>query len=243
MSNRIDRQPATITTIKAAQAIAGTLGRPSKMPGMTYGLPAARALWVPAACKEMGIPVPSSYGCPVGGVLAQVKGTTCASCYATRANYRYSNVQRAQARRASGVFHPQWADAMVFLIDARVDPADPYFRWHDSGDILGFWHLDMIAAIARRTPWVKHWLPTREGHVVAQYLSQRGDFPSNLTVRLSATKIDQVPPKAHKLTSTVHSGGKPHYGRECPAPKQGNECRDCRACWSRRVANVSYHVH
>ena len=242
MSNRKQPQPATITTIKAAQAIAGTLGNPSKMPGKSYGLPAASAPWVPGACAEMDIPVPNSYGCPVGALLAKVKGTTCASCYATRANYQYGSVKKAQARRASGVYHPQWTDALVYLIGKRVDPADAFFRWHDSGDILGLWHLERIAEVAARTPGVRHWLPTREAQTVREYLAKHGDFPGNLTVRLSATKVDQAPPKAHGITSTVHAKAEAH-GRICPAPTQGNACQDCRACWSRDVANVSYHVH
>lgn len=233
-----------IKTLKAAHAIAGSIGNPSKMPGKSYGLPAAGAAWVPAACAEMGIPVPASYGCPIGAKLAQIKGTTCASCYATRANYQYGSVKKAQAKRAAGLFSPDWIEAMAFLIDAKVDKADPYFRWHDSGDILGLWHLEAIVWVAYMTPAVNHWLPTREAKVVAEFIAKHPDsgFPDNLTVRVSATKIDDAPSVAFPVTSTVHSKAEAH-GRTCPAPAQGNKCGECRACWSKSVSNVSYHVH
>lgn len=231
-----------ITTIKAAQAIAGTLGNPSKMPGKSYGLPAASAPWMVTVCADMGLPLPPQYGCPLGAKLAEVKGTTCSACYATKANYRYGSVQKAQAKRAAGLFHPQWVEAMVFLIGKRVDSADPFFRWHDSGDVLGLWHLELVAEVARRTPWVSHWIPTREAGTVAKFLAVHGDFPANLTVRVSATKVDGAPPKVYPVTSTVHNKADAH-GQTCPAPTQGNACGDCRACWSRTVPNVSYHVH
>jgi len=231
-----------ITTLKAAHAIAGSLGSPSKMPGKSYGLPAARADWVPGICKLMGLPVPSSYGCPVGAKLAEVPGTTCSSCYATRANYRYSSVQKAQAKRASGLFNPQWIEAMVYLINHKVDSAVPFFRWHDSGDLLGLWHLENIAMVAQMTPTVHHWIPTREAKTVQAFLEKYGDFPPNLTVRVSATKVDSAPPTVYGITSTVHKD-MPAFGNTCPAPTQKNACGDCRACWSRTVPNVSYHIH
>lgn len=232
---------APITTIKRATEIAGSIGNPSKMPGKSYGLPAAAAAWVPTVCHDLGIAVPPSFGCPVGAKLAAIRGTTCASCYATRANYRYGSVQKAQAKRASGVFNPQWVAAMVYLIGKRVDAADPFFRWHDSGDLLGLWHLEKIAMIASMTPTVRHWLPTREAKVVAEFAAKHGALPANLTVRVSATKVDGAP-GSFAQTSTVHRDATP-VGHVCPAPTQGNQCGDCRACWSADVANVSYHVH
>jgi len=32
-------------------------------------------------------------------------------------------------------------------------------------------------------------------------------------------------------------------GATCPAPKQGNACGDCRACWDPKVKNVAYGKH
>lgn len=242
MSNMQQNTSAKPLTLKAAKAIAGSLGNPSKMPGKSYGLPAAGGEFVPTVCADRGLPVPPTYGCPVGQLMAKIKGTTCAGCYATKANYRYSSVQIAQTERAVGVYHPRWAEAMIRLIGHYVTDADPYFRWHDSGDILGQWHLDRIVAIARALPGVRFWIPTREAAVVAAWQAENGEFPVNLMVRVSATKVDGQPSKTASHTSTVHAAAEP-VGHVCPAPQQGNACQDCRACWSAKVANVSYHVH
>jgi hypothetical protein len=233
----------TINTIKAAQAIAGTLGNPSKMPGRSYGLPAADAPWVPAACLADGIPVPPTYGCAIGAIMVALKGTTCFKCYAdARGNYQYSSVRVAQVRRASGIFHTDWVPALVRLITARVDGDDPYFRWHDSGDIQGLWHLEKIASVAMLTPWVHHWMPTREFKIVREYLAKHGEFPANLIVRLSAIKVDAKPPVGYRLTSTVNdTTAAPDH--ECPARHQDNTCGPCRACWDTTVGNVGYPLH
>ena len=207
-----------------AKAIAGTLGRPSKMPGSSYGLPAVTH-------------------CHVGGKLAKVPGSVCHGCYAVKGNYQYDSVRKSQHYRLSAIRKPEWAQAMaVQLTHAVARGAPAYHRWHDSGDVQDLAHLDAIAAVASLTPTIAHWLPTRETGTVKAFLAKWGKFPSNLTVRVSATMIDKGPPSSHALTSTVSRHTAP-VGYACPAPSQGNSCGACRACWSDEVANVSYHYH
>lgn len=204
-----------------ATGIAGTLGNPSKMPGRAYGLPAQ-------ACK-------------VGGKLAAVPGSVCHECYALKGNYQYPSVQTAQQRRLAAIDHPQWEDAMVFLIaDAIAQGAEPFFRWHDSGDLQSVDHALRIIAIAERLPFVAFWLPTREQRIVR---SIRECVPDNLIVRVSAQMVDGAPPAGFAHVSLVHTAAAPANAYACPAQSQGNACRDCRACWSASVPAVSYHVH
>ena len=224
-----------ITTVKAALAVTGSIGFPSKMPGTSYGIPAI-------ACK-------------VGAKLAKVAGSTCSGCYALKGNYTYPSVKTAQTRRLNGLDNPLWAQAMAFLL-RRYHGLDGrrkvhrklkangagWHRWHDSGDIQSRAHLAAICAVARATPEIRHWLPTREAALVAGFLRDGGTFPPNLTVRVSATMVDGAPSRAFANTSTVHSVGG-IVGQACPAPQQDNECKDCRACWRHDVANVSYHIH
>lgn len=207
-----------------------TLGYPSKMPGTSYGISAER--------------------CITGAKLAQIPGSICASCYALRGNYRYDHVRRAHETRLAAVSSPAWVADMVALLTAahakgrhRGRPLAPYHRWHDSGDLQSREHLAKICAIARATPWLRHWLPTKEGKLLRDFIRDGGTIPDNLVIRLSATMIDGAPPKAWPLTSTVHNAGRTPVGHVCPAPTQGNQCGECRACWNADVANVSYHKH
>lgn len=149
---------------------------------------------------------------------------------------------------------------MVFLIErACRDEADRWFRFHDSGDIQGVWHLANIAEVCRRTPRVSYWLPTREYGFVAEFL-RAGVIPPNLTVRLSAHMIDTEPvlgehraALAHLPVSTVSTVSRYASGMaivegkgsvECRAVElRDNRCGDCRACWSSEVRAVNYPVH
>ncbi len=221
-----------ITTLKQAQSIAGTLGYPSKMPGTAYGISATL--------------------CHVGAKLAKVPGSTCHECYALRGHYQSDAVKQAHAARFAGLDNPQWANAVVFMlrrahgldggtVSANIKVAG-WHRWHDSGDIQSTSHLAAICQVARRTPELRHWLPTREAGILAAYIKGGAVIPSNLLIRVSATMVDGSPSKAFAHTSTVHKASDA-IGHVCPAPAQGNECGACRACWSRDVANVSYHVH
>lgn len=203
----------------AAIKITGSLGKPSKMPGLSYGI--------------------SAKLCKVGAALAKIKGSTCSGCYALKANYSYPSVQAAHERRAAGLEHPLWVESMVYLIKRS---GETYFRWHDSGDLQSFQHLLNIVRVAESLPDVKFWLPTREKSIVLQYERNLGDFPVNLVVRVSAAMIDSAAPAGFKHTSTVHEHGQA-VGYSCPAQHQGNKCLDCRACWNADVSNVSYHKH
>jgi hypothetical protein len=156
-----------------------------------------------------------------------------------KGNYRFGNVQRALDRRLASLYHPQWVDAIVYLIRASDCR---FFRWHDSGDVQSLAHLLNIVRVAELLPQVKFWLPTREKKIVLDYKRTFKEFPRNLVVRVSAAMVDAGPPAGFTHTSSVYRKGVSR-GRACPAHEQHNRCADCRACWDRRVRHVSYRFH
>ena len=96
--------------------------------------------------------------------------------------------------------------------------------------------------ICKLTPNVKHWLPTREYKIVRDFLHWES-FPSNLTVRLSAHKIDEKPPKTSECQTSTVNKDKPALGVQCESFKQDNKCLDCRLCWDKSIDNISYKYH
>lgn len=214
-------------TIKELEQAVGGLSQPSKMPGLSYGTPAA-------ACK-------------VGSILrAAGKHTVCGSCYAHKGMYVFPNVRNAQAKRLEILSSDldQWRQDMTELIRLkyrRKAGKDRVFRFHDSGDVQSLEHLEAIVQIARDLPDILFWLPTKQYPTVRQWLAQNSDgFPSNLAVRVSAPMIGRpAVPIPGTVSSTVSAG----VGYSCPAPQQGNNCGDCRACWSTEIASVDYHKH
>lgn len=210
-----------ITTKAQAEAIAGSLSSPSKMPCHGYSIPAKR--------------------CLVGMKMKNVQGSVCASCYALKGRYLFGNVQNAMEKRYQALQDPLWVEAMVFQIRTS---GDSFFRWHDSGDLQGVWHLQKIVEIAQALPSVTFWLPSREYKIVSDYISQGGIVPDNLTIRLSALMIDGPAPKAiAERLGVVVSGVSKEQTFTCPASTQGNVCGDCRACWDKQTFSVSYKKH
>ncbi len=189
--------------------------RTSKMPGLSYSLPA--------------------WECQVGAKLRKVKGSVCAGCYALKGNYtRYPAIKAAQYYRLQSLRHPQWIPAMVAQIKRQK-----FFRWHDAGDIQSVQHLKNIMEVCTLTPSTKHWLPTRE--VKYTSLMDPAIVPTNLKIIISDHMVDQATPvKSWPFTSGVSSDKKL---ATCPAPKQGGKCGSCRACWDRGVARVTYGKH
>lgn len=204
-----------------AEAIVGTLSSPSKMPCHGYSIPARH--------------------CHVGKRMKDVKGSVCASCYALKGRYLFSPVQNAMEKRYQSLKDPRWADAMVYLIGKTNNP---FFRWHDSGDLQSVDHLSKIVKVAEALPHVSFWLPTREYKIVSDYISGGGKVPDNLTIRLSALMIDGPAPDAiAKRLGLVVSGVSKDSGFTCPSSLQGNVCGDCRACWDKSTFSVNYKKH
>lgn len=214
-----------------AKTVHGGLTQTTKMPCKSYSLP--------------------TVACRTGFKLSKIAGSICASCYANKGKYMAyaNNIEPAQHARLDSVIqaceNPElarlWVDAMCASIGN-----DPYFRWHDSGDLQSLAHLELIAQVCAETPDCQHWLPTREYGIVKDYIAKHGALPSNLTVRLSAMYPDkpvQVPKSLQGIrgiaVSNVHTS-KP-IGNACMAPSQKGECRECRACWSNET--ISYALH
>ena len=199
--------------VKDAKKITDSLTRTSKMPGLSYSLPA--------------------WACHTGAKLRKIPTSPCFGCYAFKNNYiRYPAIKAAQYRRLDAINHPQWTRAMAVQIKNQK-----YFRWHDAGDIQSVDHLRKIFEVCRLTPDTHHWLPTQERQYILAV--NPDEVPDNLIIRLSGSRVDGPAPKAWPHTSSVVTDGT----ASCPAPSQGGKCLDCRACWNKSVANVSYGKH
>ena len=214
--------------VKEANEITGGLSNPSKMPGRAFNL--------------------SAFDCHVGSLLAKKEGSVCSGCYARKGRYLFSNVKKAQAKRLANLYHPQWVDAMVALINKQ---SPGHFRWHDSGDLQGEKHLRNILEVVRRTPDTKHWLPTKEYGLIRQY-DMRVPSPfrlKNLNIRVSVPMRNQDAPSMHlsNMTSSMVVDNVEELRGSgvsvCPAYTQGNVCGDCRACWDRSIQVVAYPSH
>ena len=186
--------------MKVKEAIKITEGftRTSKMPGLSYSLPA--------------------WECKTGSKLRKIKGSVCSMCYALKGNYtRYPAIKAAQYRRLEAMKHPAWVTAMAAVIKRQK-----WFRWHDAGDVQDQQHLQKIFEICRLTPETRHWLPTREAWI-KDHLDKA---PANLVIRFSPPMVNQRAPESWPHSSMVvdkgfHTCPAPAQGGKCL------DCRQC----------------
>jgi hypothetical protein len=185
-------------------------------------------------CHSYSIP---AIECKTGSKLAKVPGTVCFKCYARKGRYVFGSVKAALARRFKSLKRPKWVEAMVVLITAA---GEEFFRWHDSGDVQSVAHLRNIFKVAKRTVLTRHWLPTKEFAIV----KKAGPPPGNLVIRLSAHKVDTMPPP-NVIGSMVYSDRSkvPEGVFFCEAKSRDNKCAPCRACWDPAVRVVAYPQH
>lgn len=208
-------------TLREAWAYIGGLSEPSKMPCWSYSIS-------PRKCKT-------------GSKLAKIPGTVCSKCYAFRGNYPRPNVVRKQAFRMASISKPYWVDAMVTAIGGKESSG--YFRFFDSGDLQNLGHFTKICKVASRLPHIKFWLPTRENDILRAYKRAGFNFPPNLTIRYSAVRFEELPPKNLLLELGIVGSNVSKVKWTCPSDLQNNQCLCCRKCWSKAVKLVSYKYH
>jgi hypothetical protein len=200
----------------------GPLGRPSKMPGFSWGISASL--------------------CKTGSKLAQIEGTGCSVCYALRGRYPMDNVQDAMAERIAGYYDdPDWPELMSIRL-LTYAKHHPYFRWFDSGDVQSGYMMEQIQKIANQTyGYVTHWLPTQERKIALEAENSR---PDNLIVRVSSTKLGEQQNNHLFPTSFISLHETEMEGVfQCPSKNQDSKCKQCRACWNASVKCVEYHQH
>lgn len=218
---KLERAARAVRRKELLHALGG-LSKPSKMPCPGYSIPAS--------------------DCVQGGKLRTRKNSVCGKCYAHAGMYNFPNVKAALSRRAvAWDSNPNWVADISELL-SMIKPT--HFRWFDSGDLQTIPQLQQIAEVARRTPGVRHWLPTKEYGKVQSWVKSGNRFPENLTVRLSGYFIDGPTPDvgASKLGCTV-SGVSSTGQHTCPAYSQAGKCGSCRMCWDNTCKKVVYKLH
>jgi hypothetical protein len=163
----------------------------------------------------------------------------CKGCYATTGNYHYPNVKAPREHNKTDWTRLEWVDDMVKELDS-----DRYFRWFDSGDMYTLGLAEKILEVMQRTPWVRHWMPTRM-HKFPKFrdVLQRMRALDNVSVRFSSDSVTGeyipglhgsviVPDSTFKTPATL-----------CKAYEHGGKCNKCRACWDKTVPVIAYPAH
>lgn len=162
----------------------------------------------------------------------------CKGCYATTGNYRYPNVKAPREYNREDWQRDSWVDDMVKALDS-----DRYFRWFDSGDMYAIGLAEKMLEVMQRTPWVKHWLPTRMYKFTKfQAIIDKMDALDNVVVRRSSDSIVGEVLDA-PWSSTIATSFDASNVKVCEAYQHGGKCSGCRACWDKAIPVIGYVAH
>lgn len=167
----------------------------------------------------------------------------CKFCYARRGMYHMPDVKRVRAENKEDWQSVDWVDRMVQSLAKQT-----HFRWFDSGDMYSITLAERILEIMKRTPHVKHWLPTRM-HKFEKFKSVLFDMMQldNVCVRLSGDSVSGDILDVNVPNSTITPWASFHHGNpevfECGAYQRAGKCGDCRACWDKEVKTIAYPYH
>lgn len=226
MSTTTKRNPKGSTQrIKDICATIGTLSKTSKMPSLSFSIPASK--------------------CITGQKLAKNALSVCAGCYAGKGSYVWRTTKLAQQKRFDALTLPNWKNLMQELISLRVK--NNYFRWFDSGDIQSLAMLKDIVDICNNLSHIKFWLPTKEYGIVSKYIEEGGIIPNNLNIRISYPFVEGE--FVSSVMETKYKGctqstvSKNMNNVSCLSFTQKGKCLDCRKCWDKNEGNITYRLH
>lgn len=178
--------------------------------------------------------------CPGSIASPGVLVDACKGCYATTGNYVFEHVKAPRLSNRDDWQRLEWVDDMVKALDS-----DRYFRWFDSGDMYALGLAEKILEVMQRTPWVKHWLPTRMHKFpkFRQVLTQMQAL-ANVMVRFSSDSIDGTYIGGLHGSVLIPSHDSPVDGVSvCHAYQHNGKCRGCRACWDKTIPVIAYPAH
>jgi hypothetical protein len=166
----------------------------------------------------------------------------CKGCYATTGNYRYPNVKAPREFNRTDWTRIEWVDDMVQELQN-----DRFFRWFDSGDLYSVALAEKVLEVMQRTPWCKHWLPTRM-HKFPKFLQVLRSMQTlpNVSVRFSADSItgEYIPGLHGSVIGPNADTFQDHPGASlCRAYEHGGKCNGCRACWDKSIDLICYPAH
>jgi hypothetical protein len=188
------------------------------------------------------------------------EGTICGDCYATKGSYaQYPGVRKAQNARFDWVREclktPEGTDSFVATMVSTIRRTrNPYFRVHDSGDLFSPAYAWAWVRIVQALPDIRFWFPTRSWRPLTmtkispdvrigwELALMALTAESNVTVRPSALFFNSPAPTIPGFAAGSTASDQDD-AITCPASKQDNECRDCRACWDAPTVAISYRAH
>lgn len=131
--------------------------------------------------SKLGVAIPSVNLPPV---ITCRKDAPCREkCYARKGRFAFSH-NKDLARQNLRI----WEEDPEFFEREIVIAAycSRFFRWHSSGDIPDRGYLQMMVNVANKCPGTEFLCFTKKYEMINEYMTERGKFPDNLRIVMSA---------------------------------------------------------
>ena len=163
----------------------------------------------------------------------------CAGCYARGGFYVMPDAKALRAFNREDWQREDFADDMVNAL-----LGEEKFRWFDSGDMYSLALAMKMLDVMKRTPWVKHWLPTRMQKFAkfSAVIAAMQALP-NVMVRWSADSVDGSHSVEHGSVIVPTAADAPVNATVCEAYLRGGKCGPCDACYDKTVKLIAYPAH
>jgi hypothetical protein len=122
---------------------------------------------------------------------------------------------------------------------------DRFFRWFDSGDMYTLGLAEKMLEVMVRTPWCKHWLPTRM-HKFPKFQRVLAEMQAlkNVMVRFSSDSVNgEYIKKLHGSVIIPDIESVKKGMTLCRAYENSGKCNGCRACYDKKVKVIAYPAH
>lgn len=168
-------------------------------------------------------------------------------CYARKGHFLFENVK--ESMRSNLVLYKRDSEKYFNEIRRFVNNglfSYSYFRWHAAGDIVDKDYLTGMVRVAKELPSTKFLAFTKKFEMVNDYLTEKGSFPRNLNLVLSAwgdsfplKNLHCLPIAYVRFKDGAQNKMIPSTAAEC-----SGDCSTCLQCWNIKCGqSVVFNKH
>ncbi len=171
----------------------------------------------------------------------------CTYCYGKQVGIRLNMPTAIKSRKENYRIYREenetfWKQLQGWILYNEVKTN--FFRYFVVGDIPDEHFLFNANEIAEMFPKIPFWIPTLKTGFLKRFLEkEEHELASNLIIRLSSPLVNEIDPIRFEWKSMTYTGKQPKGSYRCPSSDQDDECRDCWACWNKKVKLIAYPLN
>lgn len=171
----------------------------------------------------------------------------CTYCYGKQAESRLNFPTGIKSRKENYRIYTEekffWRQLQGWIL--LNENKTHFFRYFVVGDIPDEHFLMEANKLAMLFPKIPFWVPTLKAGYVKRFLEsiEEEDIAENFLIRLSSPTVNEANPIDVPWKSMTYTEKPPKGAYRCPSSDQDDECRDCWACWNKKIKLIAYPLN